>query len=133
MAEFNVIIGNPPYVESAKVKNQYTFPALTLSSTGNLFAACAERFVQLARRNGRDGIILPISAISTPRMLPLMMFLENYLGPLYISSFAVRPGKLFVGVDMNLSIFIGSKTQSSNTDSNHIYSTEVQSLEERDS
>ena len=120
---FDVIIGNPPYVESAKGLKQYTFPNLTMAGTGNLFSVCTERFVQLAFTKGDIGVILPISAISTPRMSPLMKFLAMYVEPLYVSSFAVRPGKLFVGADMNLSIVIGRKSYQSSEDTHHIYST----------
>ena len=56
------------------------------------------------------GVIVPISSISTPRMLLLMKLLSSSFSSLYMSNFAVRPGKLFVGVDMNLTIIVGDKT-----------------------
>ena len=52
-------------------------------------------------------MIVPISSVSTPRMLPLMRFLVGR-STVHVSNFAVRPAKLFVGVDMNLSILIGA-------------------------
>ncbi len=104
---FDVIVGNPPYVETSKVDGTYSLRGHHLQRTGNLFAICVERFLKLLRLNQRYGVIVPISAVSTPRMLPLMRFvLDN--SDVYISNFAVRPAKLFVGVDMNLSILVGN-------------------------
>jgi hypothetical protein len=118
---FNAIIGNPPYVELSDVVNDYSIRGLELVKTGNLFSICTERFVDLLDKNMRVGIIVPISSVSTPRMLPLMKLLKRELSLLHISNFAVRPGKLFVGTDMNLSILIGKKGISE--DNKKIYST----------
>jgi hypothetical protein len=109
---FDVIIGNPPYVEMSNVAGQYGLRNLSLVETGNLYSVCIERFSQLLPNKGRIGVIVPISSISTPRMLPLMRNLNRELAPLYLSNFAVRPGKLFVGVDMNLTIVVGEKRSS---------------------
>ena len=103
---FDVIIGNPPYVELSSVAGQYSLLGYRLYNTGNLYSVCVERFVYLLRSGARLGVIVPISSISTPRMLPLMKLLGS--SPLvHFSNFAVRPGKLFVGVDMNLTICVG--------------------------
>lgn len=107
---FDVIIGNPPYVELSDVVEQYQIRDLNLLSTGNLYALCLERFSGLLRPGGWMGVIVPISAISTPRMLPLMQLLAQRFS-LFVSNYAVRPGKLFVGVDMNLSILIGERKE----------------------
>jgi hypothetical protein len=106
---FDVVIGNPPYVETASVSSHYSIKGLTLSGTGNLFAVCAERFAELLAPCRRTGVIVPISSVSTQRMLPLMKLLSRSFSPLHLSNYAVRPGKLFNGVDMNLTIIIGRK------------------------
>lgn len=106
---FDVIIGNPPYVELSVTNKDYGIRNLSLLNTGNLFAVCLERFTEILAARSRMGVIVPISAISTPRMSPLMTFLQQNLESLYSSNFAVRPGKLFVGADMNLSILVGQK------------------------
>jgi hypothetical protein len=106
---FDVIIGNPPYVETSDVKGQYSVKGLSLLATGNLFSLCVERFTQLLRGGGRCGVIVPVSSVSTPRMFPLMKLLTSAFSTLHLSNFAVRPGKLFVGVDMNLTIVVGEK------------------------
>ena len=104
---FDVIIGNPPYVEIPKISGHYSLKDSKILKTGNLFAVCLERFIDLLGSNQRYGVIVPISAVSTPRMLPLMRLLVDY-SSIHISNFAVRPAKLFSGVDMNLSILIGA-------------------------
>lgn len=110
---FDVIIGNPPYVELPDVTGHYDIRALTLKATGNLYALCVERFSSLLRDSGRCGVIVPLSMVSTPRMFPLMQLIEATFNPVHLSHFAVRPGKLFVGVDMNLTILIGQVARES--------------------
>ena len=104
---FDVVIGNPPYVEIPKISSHYSLQKYELVGTGNLYAVCLERFLQLLGLNRRYGAIVPVSSVSTPRMLPLMRLLVNNSST-HISSFAVRPAKLFSGVDMNLSILMGT-------------------------
>ena len=106
---FDVVIGNPPYVEIPKISGHYSLQKYELVGTGNLYAVCLERFLQLLGLNRRYGAIVPVSSVSTPRMLPLMRLLVNNSSA-HISSFAVRPAKLFSGVDMNLSILMGTAT-----------------------
>lgn len=112
---FDVIIGNPPYVELSDVRSQYSVKNSSLISTGNLYSLCVERCRPLLVLEGRFGVITPISAVSTPRMLPLMRLLVSHFRLLHISNFAVRPGKLFTGVDMNLSIILGQQSSSAET------------------
>jgi hypothetical protein len=106
---FDVIIGNPPYVEISDVIKQYKIRGLSLVETGNLYSVCLERFISFMKEKGRYGVIVPISSVSTPRMLPLMKLMTQAFAPLYVSNFAVRPGKLFIGTDMNLNIILGEK------------------------
>ncbi len=108
---FDVIIGNPPYVEISDVNEQYSIKGLSLVTTGNLYSVCVERFVHLLD-TGYCSVIIPISSISTPRMVPLMRLMSQVFSSLYLSNFAVRPGKLFIGVDMNLTIMLGEKQAS---------------------
>ena len=103
---FDVIIGNPPYVEYSQIRGNYTTPNLSMVPTGNLYSLVIERCSLLMGPRSMFGVIVPISSVSTPRMVPLMNLFDQAFDLVVISNFAVRPGKLFVGVDMNLSIFI---------------------------
>ena len=90
-------------------EEQDAYGGFQLARTGNLFALCAERSLELLRRGGRLGLILPMSAAATPRMRPLMELMAERLAPIWLSHFACRPGKLFVGVDMNDTIVLGRR------------------------
>lgn len=105
---FDVIIGNPPYVDYAKVRGTYRIIESLYSTIpcGNLYALITERAIKICK--SRFGVILPLSSTNANGNSTMQaVFRQNPL--LHISHFAVRPSKLFVGVDMNLSIICGSK------------------------
>ena len=107
---FDVVIGNPPFVEARVIRDKYTTDKLPLAETRNLFAIFGHRSSVLSESKGRLGMIFPISSISTPRMLPLMNHFVELYSQIWISNYAVRPSKLFLGADMNLAILITSFT-----------------------
>ncbi|HUT02835.1 MAG TPA: DNA methyltransferase [bacterium] len=111
-AGFDVIIGNPPYVEYSKVKNEYTIKGYQTEKCGNLYVFMAERSSELGRqRHGNLGIILPISLASTPRMLPLRELFSSHDRCTWCSNYADRPGSLFTGVHQKLSIILATSGQ----------------------
>ena len=65
---FDVIIGNPPYVEYSKVKEGYAIQGYKTEECGNLYAFILERNTSLIIKKGRTGMIVPHSAICTDRM-----------------------------------------------------------------
>ena len=105
---FDVIIGNPPYVNYSKTKEEYRVIEGNFETIkcGNLYALVTEKIFDLAIRQGRFGVILPLSSTNANRNNSLQSKMRE-LSTLYISHFAVRPSKLFVGVDMNLTIICG--------------------------
>ncbi len=105
---FDVIIGNPPYVSYSKAKKEYHVIESNFETIkgGNLYALVTEKVFDLAIRKGRFGIILPLSSTSANKNSSLQSKMRE-LSTLYISHFAVRPSKLFVGVEMNLTIICG--------------------------
>jgi len=128
---FDVVIGNPPYVEYSEVKKTYSLFGFKTIECGNLFALIAERSCKIAFRESSIGMIVPISAVSTPRMQKLHEIIWAESDNSYISNYAVRPGKLFDGVDMNLTIFIVQKNRKSHKSYSSNYSRWY--TEERDS
>jgi type I restriction-modification system DNA methylase subunit len=91
---FDVVIGNPPYVEYEKVSTIYKLNGYNTLSTGNLYALTVERCHSLLAADGRFGMIVPSSATCTDGYLPLQkIFLEQ--SALHISSYSDQRGKLF--------------------------------------
>ena len=103
---FDVIIGNPPYVEYKDVCKAYQIQNFTTKECSNLFAFVLERCTQLSRSGSAVGMIIPLSAFSTDRMIPLITHLKTHSSQLKIANFSWRPGKLFDGVHLQLSILL---------------------------
>jgi hypothetical protein len=107
---FDIIIGNPPFVEYAKVESEYAVNdgCFATVTTGNLYPLVVERSTRLLTKDGRFGMILPLSAFCTRRMAPLLGLLRDSGMGLWISHFCWRPAKLFEGVNIPLSILLAS-------------------------
>ena len=96
---FDVMIGNPPYVEYSKVKDEYTVQGYRTEPCGNLYALTWERSVHLASK-GQIGMIVPASATSTDGYGPLRELLTTS-GGLVVTSYSDNPGRLFDGMPHN--------------------------------
>lgn len=107
--EFDCIVGNPPYIEYSKIKNNYTPKNISTIKSGNLYAFVIEKSIQLLKEKGTLGLIIPISIVSTKRMECLRKFIEKHCIDVFYSHFGDRPGTLFNGVHQKLTIFIGKK------------------------
>lgn len=126
---FDVIIGNPPYVgytrknkETGKAVNElYRIPSYykTLPSS-NLYAFTIERTKDILNVNGREGMIIPISAFANDSMSTLQKLVKEEYGNKWISTYHQRPAQLFEGVLQRLCIVLADKTIS-----NDIYTTGV--------
>ena len=96
---FDVIIGNPPYVEYHKVRDDYQIRRYTTERCGNLYAYVLERCFTISQEPARIAMIVQLSAICTDRMQPLQ---EEYLKAsncIWASCYDDRPGKLFDGLE----------------------------------
>ncbi|MBI2849383.1 MAG: Eco57I restriction-modification methylase domain-containing protein [Chloroflexi bacterium] len=107
---FDVIIGNPPYVEYSAVRREYTVRDYQTEACGNLYAFMMERATLLIGHTGRLGLIVPVSSICADGYQSLRQVLMR-AGNLVISSFNDRPGRLFEGLEhARLSIILCEKT-----------------------
>jgi hypothetical protein len=93
---FDVIIGNPPYVELTEL-NEYELRGFGCMESGNLYALVLERSSALVRGRGRQGYIVPVSSVSTDRYVTLQEMLVQRED--WFSSFDDRPSRLFDGLE----------------------------------
>ena len=103
---FDVVIGNPPYVEYRDVRNDYTVRGFETLACGDLYGLVMERAVTLMREGGHLGMITPVSIIGTDGLEQLRRLLLKSAARTYIQGFAERPSKLFNGVEKRLAIWV---------------------------
>jgi len=103
---FDVVIGNPPYVEYKK-NTSYGLINFNLMGCGNLYAFVVERSHSIINDISYFGMIVPFSSASTPRMLPLVKLLSGK-SDAWLSSYDERPSFLFSGVCLQTSIWISN-------------------------
>ena len=111
---FDVVIGNPPYVEYSKVRKEYQVKGFATEGCGNLYAFVVERNKGLCSRDGRTSMIVPHSAICTDRMAELQTILFDE-SVTWVSTYDIRPSKLFEGVDQRLCIYVSLRRNSGQT------------------
>jgi hypothetical protein len=106
---FDVIIGNPPFVENTPSKVEYKLrrESYTTLECGNLYAFVSERSANLLNMHGSFSFIMPSASICTPRMSSLDTKLRRRFENIWTSVWDERPSKLFEGVDQQLAIHIG--------------------------
>lgn len=104
---FDAVVGNPPYVEYAKVRHLYQVKGFKTLESGNLYCYCIERLSALCKDYSFSGIIVPIAVGSVSDTDTLREVCSDFYGSLWSSHFAIRPTKLFDGVEQRLTILIG--------------------------
>ena len=105
---FDVVIGNPPYVGTRKVKG-YTFKGFVTDDTPDIYAPCTERAAQITRPDGRMTLILPISAQFGSDFASLRKQLQKRFGNLWVSAYSRNPAALFsAGLGVRSTIIVGA-------------------------
>lgn len=115
---FDVVIGNPPYVEYSKVRKSYILKGYEAINSGNLFGFVCERVKNIITINGYISFIVPISLGCTQRMEIVQKICFNS-NTVWLSNYAERPSKLFSGAEVLLTVFIIGP----NSNYSKIYST----------
>ena len=111
---FDVVLGNPPYVEKKAIKDAYCVRKYETDSTNNLYAYCSERGLHLLRNCGRFGFIIPLSSMSTEKFLPLQTIILKQK-EVWLSHFDDRPSKLFDGLEhIQLTIVLARRSEAPN-------------------
>ena len=101
--KFDIIVGNPPYVEYNKLKVKPS------TKFGNAYADVLMNSINSLRKNGVLGFVIPLSFVSTARMKGIRDFCYSKLRNLFVLNFADRPDCLFDGVHQKLTILFGAK------------------------
>ncbi|MDD2228316.1 MAG: N-6 DNA methylase [Candidatus Cloacimonetes bacterium] len=106
LIKYDVIVGNPPYVESSKLdykeKTQY----------GNVYADVLHHSLDYLKEDGVLGMVIPISYISTKRMAKIRSLFELCTDHQIVLSYSDRPDCLFSGVHQKLNILFAKKKKS---------------------
>ena len=125
---FDVIIGNPPYVEYNKkdkgtgkrICDKYKLVNYETINCANLYAYVIERSCIISKNRNNIGFIVPLSIASNNNMLDLRRYITKG-GTSWYSHYEVRPAKLFEGAEQRLTIFFIR-----NTNISQIFSTSIQ-------
>ena len=122
---FDVIIGNPPYVEYRNVRETYLLPRGQYASepAANLYAFCMERSCTLLGRFGWFGMIVPSAVLGLDETKSLREVLTGRFDINWFSTYSIRPSKLFDGVDQRLCICLETSRYEAPL---HIWSTSFQ-------
>jgi hypothetical protein len=116
---FDVIIGNPPYVEYSRSGVGYRISATPITERcDNLWTYVLERSISLLRAAGRMSLITPLSLVSAERFSPaygLLTSIAKYATFLTLSGDA-HPSVLFADVKMSFTIFTCAKRQERDTE-----------------
>lgn len=119
---FDVIIGNPPYVEHSSKDVQYSLVHLVSADCGNLYGNCIERGLMIGSKEGKISFIIPVAITCSKRMDKVISMLKKKSNTLLFSNFDDRPGKLFEMIEhLRATIFISARTGTSCTPA--IYAT----------
>ena len=118
---FDVIIGNPPYVEYNRVREDYTVRGYETEGCGNLYPMTIERSMNLSK--GSVGMIVQLPLVCTDRMIPAQSLFRTGNRKSWFANFDDRPGKLFDDLQhIRATIFLSKKEK--NLDTAELYATQ---------
>jgi hypothetical protein len=113
---FDVVIGNPPYVELSKLPRGIGLRNLATQSTGNLYCPIVERSLGIASERARFGMIIPLSFSCTERMSAIRRVVSNDCRQVWVSHYSgdANPSKLFDGVKLRLDVLLAERGSKGN-------------------
>ncbi|MHA1167523.1 MAG: Eco57I restriction-modification methylase domain-containing protein, partial [Candidatus Hodarchaeales archaeon] len=92
---FDVITGNPPYVNPQDVEYWHEIDS---DGSKNLYDAFIRKSITLLRDRGRLGFIHPNSAYCQPKFKEFRYYLKQNVDDLTVINYAIRPQPVFKGV-----------------------------------
>src|SRR5690606_5906429 len=113
---FDVIIGNPPYVEYSQVKKSYQVRDYETESAGNLYSFVIENCFKLMNEAGYMGMIVQLPLVCTDRMKPVQHLYSKVSVTAWFANFDDRPGRLFDGLEhIRATIAISKRADAAST------------------
>ncbi|MDY0152740.1 MAG: N-6 DNA methylase [Candidatus Cloacimonas sp.] len=103
LEKYDVVVGNPPYVESSKLDYR------EITQYGNVYADVLHHSLEYLKEDGVLGMVIPISYISTKRMAKIRNHIELRAAHQIVLSYSDRPDCLFSGVHQKLNILFAKK------------------------
>jgi len=95
---FDVIIGNPPYVRKTQIESYEFFDDLT-PSCPDIFATCSARSMQLLKKDGVMGFIVPLSMSYSSKYDELRTLIQKQFNFINYATFDKDPAALFNGTN----------------------------------
>jgi hypothetical protein len=107
---FDVVVGNPPYVASSKVRKLYDVRGFRTNTASDIYSWVLERSSALLGKDGRSGMIVPLSLSFSADFDHTRQLLYSDYAANWFSSFGRIPAALFShDVRVRNTIHIGSK------------------------
>ena len=108
-AVFDVIIGNPPFVEYSKMAYD-TILGCGNGTYGNLYAEVVERSLSLCNTaHSYVGFVVPLSLCAGERFDRLRRTLLTNTSALWLANFDIFPCRLFEGAYQRLTLLLGKR------------------------
>ena len=108
---FDIAVGNPPYVSVAKTRNCYTVKGLSTGECPDIYGWVIERTESLLKKNGRTGMIVPLSLGFSTDFDAVRRLLYARYPTNWFSSFGRIPAALFnFDVRVRNTIHMGCKS-----------------------
>ena len=105
---FDVVVGNPPYLEKSKLDQPVPLGSWTTASCPDIYSWVVERALTVRSSGGRLGLIVPVSIAAAEAFAPLRQVLRGKELKLWTAHFANRPGQLFSGAQNRLTIILAA-------------------------
>lgn len=91
---FDVVIGNPPYINKNKV-TQYSFSGFKSELSNDIFAPCMERAVSIVKSDGAFSMIVPIAFQFSKDYEIIRAVVANKKPARWVSTYSRNPASLF--------------------------------------